>query len=127
MVVGGGSLGVEVAGDIAEDFPQVKVTLVQSADRLLPEFPAKLGIAAATRLQAKGATVRTMLQGPKTLLHGRALGCTRILKSHPARNATGIPQYLSPQSAYKACVHCCHATSCSFMPLQPKAMSNRCR
>ncbi len=70
IVIGGGFSGVEVAGSIAgflrgalRYYPRVephelKVTLLQDADRLLPELPAPLGDAAARSLAASGVEVR---------------------------------------------------------------------
>lgn len=72
VVVGGGFSGVEVAGAIADSlretrryYPRVatgelKVTLLQNNDRLLPELPACLGEAAKTSLMKRGVAVLTM-------------------------------------------------------------------
>lgn len=70
VVIGGGFSGVEVAGELADFlrsarryYPRVQrdelqVTLLQDADRLLPELPASLGRAAAGSLRARGVDVR---------------------------------------------------------------------
>lgn len=70
VVVGGGFSGVEVAGTLADClagiaryYPRVeagelKVTLLQDIDRLLPELPARLGAAALESLRARGVEVR---------------------------------------------------------------------
>ncbi len=70
IVVGGGFSGVEVAGELADFlagarayYPRVqphelKVTLVQDAQRLLPELPASLGRAAVKSLRARQIDVR---------------------------------------------------------------------
>jgi len=72
VVIGGGFSGVEVAGAIADVvrelrrfYPAVangelKVSLLQNVDRLLPELPASLGLAAERSLMARGVDVRTM-------------------------------------------------------------------
>jgi NADH dehydrogenase FAD-containing subunit len=57
LIVGGGSLGVELAGEILTDHPTVKVTLVQSQDTLLPDMPPKAGAAALWWLQKHGCEV----------------------------------------------------------------------
>ncbi|KAF7556955.1 hypothetical protein G7Z17_g1010 [Cylindrodendrum hubeiense] len=41
-VVGGGAVGVELASEIKEQYPEKKVTLIHSRDRLLPRFDAKV-------------------------------------------------------------------------------------
>jgi NADH dehydrogenase len=72
VVVGGGLSGVEVAGAIADSlreirryYPRVaadelKVTLLQSVDRLLVELPPSLGQAAERSLTKRGVEVMTM-------------------------------------------------------------------
>jgi NADH:ubiquinone reductase (H+-translocating) len=72
VVVGGGFSGVEVAGAIADSlreirhfYPRVsadelKVTLLQNNDRLLPDLPASLGHAAKRSLIRRRVLVLTM-------------------------------------------------------------------
>jgi NADH dehydrogenase len=72
VIVGGGFSGVEVAGAIADSlreirryYPRVaadelKVTLLQSVDRLLVELPPSLGHAAERSLTKRGVEVMTM-------------------------------------------------------------------
>ena len=72
VVVGGGFSGVEVTGAIADSlreirryYPRVaadelKVTLLQSVDRLLVELPPSLGSAAERSLVRRGVNVMTM-------------------------------------------------------------------
>jgi NADH:ubiquinone reductase (H+-translocating) len=72
VIVGGGFSGVEVAGAIADSlreirryYPRVnadelKVTLLQNGDRLLPELPDCLGEAAKKSLIKRGVEVLTM-------------------------------------------------------------------
>jgi NADH:ubiquinone reductase (H+-translocating) len=72
VVVGGGPTGVEYAGALAElvrlvvlrDYPgivraDVRILVVEGADRVLPAFPPQLGAHARSRLERLGATVRT--------------------------------------------------------------------
>ena len=59
FIVGGGPVGVEVAGELATDAPKVKVTLVTSADRLLAPKQASLGATAASWLTASGVRIIT--------------------------------------------------------------------
>ena len=70
VVIGGGFSGVEVAGMLADSlvgiapyYPRVareelKVTVLQDLDRLLPELPARLGRAALGSLAKRGVDVR---------------------------------------------------------------------
>jgi NADH:quinone reductase (non-electrogenic) len=70
VVIGGGFSGVETAGaladslrDIASYYPRVaatelKVTLLQDIDRLLPELPEQLGHAAHRSLAQRGVEVK---------------------------------------------------------------------
>ena len=70
VVIGGGFSGVEVAGELADFlrsaarfYPRVqrselRVTLLQDADRLLLELPESLGLAAARSMTARGIDVR---------------------------------------------------------------------
>ena len=86
IVIGGGFSGVEVAGSIADFlrgalryYPRVephelKVTLLQDADRLLPELPAPLGDAAARSLAASGVEVR--LQERAAQVHAEGVTLT---------------------------------------------------
>lgn len=72
VVVGGGFSGVEVAGAIADslreirryyprvDAGELKVTLLQNGERLLPELPECLGEAARRSLLKRGVDVLTM-------------------------------------------------------------------
>lgn len=69
-IIGGGFSGVEVAGSLSDFlrgalrfYPRVardelKVTLLQDGERLLPELPASLGASAARSLAARGVDVR---------------------------------------------------------------------
>ena len=70
LVIGGGFSGVETAGALADSlrhivayYPrvssrEVKVTLLQDIDRLLPELPRRLGNAAHRSLAERGVDVR---------------------------------------------------------------------
>lgn len=69
LVIGGGFSGVEVAGELVDclssirryypGVPQqsIKVTIVQDLDRLLPELPPSLGIAAGKSLQRRKVAI----------------------------------------------------------------------
>ncbi|KAJ1720301.1 hypothetical protein LPJ53_005052 [Coemansia erecta] len=58
LVVGGGAVGVEVAGEIAYAYKDKKVTLVHSAERLLPlKFKPGLSNGAVDKLERLGVRV----------------------------------------------------------------------
>jgi NADH:ubiquinone reductase (H+-translocating) len=70
VIVGGGATGVELAGALVEivrgilprDYPslnkeRVKIIMVQSGDRLLPDLPEKLGIKTGKELQRFGVNL----------------------------------------------------------------------
>ncbi|HSA68556.1 MAG TPA: NAD(P)/FAD-dependent oxidoreductase [Burkholderiales bacterium] len=69
IVVGGGFSGVEVAGSLADCLAGIKryyprispgelgITLLQDIDGLLPELPARLGVAALRSLRGRGVEV----------------------------------------------------------------------
>jgi NADH:ubiquinone reductase (H+-translocating) len=70
VVVGGGFSGVEVAGELVDclrsirrfypgvEGHELRITLLQDLDRLLPELPAELGRAALQSLRARGVQVQ---------------------------------------------------------------------
>lgn len=85
IVIGGGFSGVEVAGEL-EDFlhgalrfyprvqrSELRVTLLQDVDRLLPELPESLGRAAARSLASRGIDVRLMTRASEVTAHGVSL------------------------------------------------------
>ncbi|KAJ2743404.1 Apoptosis-inducing factor 2 [Coemansia sp. BCRC 34301] len=58
LVIGGGAVGVEMAGEIASHYPGKAVTLVHSGARLLPpNFKPALSAGAIDKLQRVGVTV----------------------------------------------------------------------
>ncbi|PIA15370.1 FAD/NAD(P)-binding domain-containing protein [Coemansia reversa NRRL 1564] len=58
LVIGGGAVGVETAGEIASEYPKKKVTLVHSGARLLPSnFKAGLSDGAVRKLRRLGVAV----------------------------------------------------------------------
>lgn len=82
VVIGGGFSGVEVAGALADClaglrryYPRVnagelRITLLQDIDRLLPELPPRLGGAAARSLAARGVDVRRGVRAVEILEDG---------------------------------------------------------
>jgi NADH:quinone reductase (non-electrogenic) len=85
IVIGGGFSGVEVAGEL-EDFlrgalrfyprvqrSELRVTLLQDIDRLLPELPEPLGRAAARSLTSRGIDVRLTTRASEVTGRGVSL------------------------------------------------------
>ncbi|MCO7222715.1 NAD(P)/FAD-dependent oxidoreductase [Pleionea sp. CnH1-48] len=58
LIIGGGSVGVELAGEIASAFPDKSITLAHSGDRLLESSPPKAQLKAWEQLIAKGIKVK---------------------------------------------------------------------
>jgi NADH dehydrogenase len=85
IVIGGGFSGVEVAGGLSDFlrdarryYPRVqadelKVSVLQDADRLLLELPDSLGRAAARSLQARGVEVRLKARAERVTDSGVSL------------------------------------------------------
>ncbi|KAG0562401.1 hypothetical protein KC19_9G143200 [Ceratodon purpureus] len=57
LIIGGGPVGVELAGEVATDFPNKKVTLVHGGERLLEFLGPKASTKALKWLQSKKVTV----------------------------------------------------------------------
>ena len=57
LIVGGGALGVEVAGELATDCPDKRVTLISSTFHLLPRMSEKFSTAALNILKSKNVEV----------------------------------------------------------------------
>ncbi|WP_428415925.1 NAD(P)/FAD-dependent oxidoreductase [Methylibium sp.] len=86
IVVGGGFSGVEVAGELVDClasirryYPRVaadelRVTVLQGLDRLLPELSPRLGIAALNSLRERGVDVRLMARATCITADGVQLG-----------------------------------------------------
>jgi NADH dehydrogenase FAD-containing subunit len=71
-IVGGGAVGVQIAGDIKSFYPQKDVTLVHSRPRLLNAFGETLGEFVVGKLEAMG--VRVVLgERPQWLKGGKEL------------------------------------------------------
>ncbi len=62
LIVGGGPVGVEYAGEIADHFPELKVTLVHGGSQLLNDLSNKAGERAASKLKNLGVDVQLGVQ-----------------------------------------------------------------
>ncbi|RDY08003.1 Apoptosis-inducing factor-like A [Mucuna pruriens] len=58
LIIGGGPTGVELAGEIAVDFPDKKITLVHKGSRLLEFIGAKAGDKSLKWLKSKNVVVK---------------------------------------------------------------------
>ena len=69
-IIGGGAVGVELAGEIAYQYPSKSVTLAEGTSRLLGELRPRAGRIAKAQLQKLGVEVLldTMLQSDDELL-----------------------------------------------------------
>ncbi|HBD93480.1 MAG: hypothetical protein A2015_09750 [Spirochaetes bacterium GWF1_31_7] len=54
VIIGGGPVGVELAGEIGEVYPEKKVTLIHSTNRLLPALSKSVGMKAERVLKKLG-------------------------------------------------------------------------
>lgn len=85
IVIGGGFSGVEVAGELADYIHSIRrfyklvrddelaVTIVQDGDRLLPEMPESLGLAAAHLMSGRGIDVRLKTRASRVHADGVTL------------------------------------------------------
>lgn len=114
VVVGGGFSGVEVAGALADFmhdarryYPGIRdgelaITLLHDGDRLLPELPAPLGLAAARSLRKRGVVVRLGAKAAQVndrevvladgqRLAARTVICTVGTRANPVVAQLGLP------------------------------------
>lgn len=114
IVIGGGFSGVEVAGGLADFvacarryYPRVgadelRVTVLQDTERLLPELPASLGERAARSLRERGVDVRLRARAARVDADGVALDdgrplaaatviCTIGTRANPLAERLGLP------------------------------------
>ncbi|MBN2443699.1 MAG: FAD-dependent oxidoreductase [Spirochaetales bacterium] len=59
LIIGGGPVGVEAAGEIASMWPEKKISLVQSGPRVLSGFSEKMSIRARRVLETMGVEIIT--------------------------------------------------------------------
>ncbi|TFF98586.1 MAG: hypothetical protein EU547_01010, partial [Promethearchaeota archaeon] len=57
LIIGGGAVGVELAGDIAYIYPEKKITLIEALPRLLNQFKPKTSKIAQKQLESMGVRV----------------------------------------------------------------------
>ncbi|MET9859433.1 FAD-dependent oxidoreductase [Streptomyces smyrnaeus] len=78
LILGAGPVGLELAGEIKEVWPDKRVTVVDPAAELLPGFQPEVVADLRGQLDARGIEVRlgTALEAPPTTNPGRAGGFT---------------------------------------------------
>jgi NADH dehydrogenase len=93
VVIGGGFSGVEVAGALADCLASIgryypgvargelRVSLLQDLDRLLPELPPRLGQAALDSLRSRAVHVELGVKATRVSGDGVVLGDGRAMKS----------------------------------------------
>jgi NADH dehydrogenase len=93
VVIGGGFSGVEVAGELADclagirhyypriEAHELKVSLVQGIDRLLPELPPGLGNSALRSLRRRGVDVRLGQAATEVFAEGVRLATGEVISS----------------------------------------------
>ena len=59
LIVGGGPIGVEIAGEISESFPDKSLTLIEAGERILSGTSNKAAAHATQVLRARGVTILT--------------------------------------------------------------------
>ena len=89
LIIGGGPIGVELAGEIVDAYPDKSVILVQANKRLLPTFPPRAGEKALRVLRKAGVEVilNTRLQQKKEKLLDDS---GRLFETDLVYAATGI-------------------------------------
>ncbi|KAJ2845605.1 hypothetical protein IWW36_004714 [Coemansia brasiliensis] len=97
LVIGGGAVGVEIAGEVADAFPGKQVTLVHSGSRLLPpNFKEGLSNGAVAKLQKLGVDV--VLNERMEIPDGLAFDCslrTLSLTGKSGKTYTSDVQFLA--------------------------------
>jgi NADH dehydrogenase len=101
VVIGGGFSGVEVAGELVDClrsirrfYPRVaeeelKVTVLQDLDRLLPELPARLGQSAMASLRRRGVDVKLGSRAARIHETGVALSSGEAIVAHTVIGTIG--------------------------------------
>jgi NADH:ubiquinone reductase (H+-translocating) len=115
IVIGGGFSGVEVAGALADFlrgavryYPRVqphelRVTVIENGDRLLPELPASLGEAAACSMRSRHIDVRLkcragwidadgVVMAGGEFIEGATVICTVGTRPNPLVERLDVPQ-----------------------------------
>ena len=88
LIVGAGAVGIELAGEITSAFPQVKVTMLEAADRILPAGDYKPEIREAI---SPSAGWRSSPVTPSASCPRSTSACSRPSGSPPRAGASSRP------------------------------------
>jgi NADH dehydrogenase FAD-containing subunit len=58
VIVGGGPIGIEIAGEISESFPEKLLTLIESGERILKDTSPKAALHAEKELKKRGVIIK---------------------------------------------------------------------
>lgn len=105
LIIGGGIVGVELAGEITDKYPQKKITLVHAKSDLIERNPAKARKYALSLLKRKGVFI---VFNEKVNSCKKGSYCTnedRVIKTDLAFLCTGIiPNYDFLEPAFTDCL-----------------------
>src|SRR5580658_352188 len=109
-IIGAGATGVELAAELhnttrelvaygldrIDPDKDIKLNVIEAADRILPALPQRLSGACTTRLQSKGVRVRTSARVAEGLPNGVRLGSGEIIPAELVLWAAGVraPDFL---------------------------------
>ncbi|KAF9566492.1 FAD/NAD(P)-binding domain-containing protein [Agrocybe pediades] len=108
VIVGGGSVGIEIAGEIKDVYPTKSVTIVQGQSRLLNEiYPDRFRADIEQRLRRRGVDFLFEDQVPKdaqvdpetqtiTTKNGKTLKCDLLVVARGAGPNTSLLSFLKP-------------------------------
>ena len=126
VIVGGGTVGVELAGEILAQFPGKQLTLITRDTHLLKELPEAAGAYAYNYLTAKGLQVifGRVLSEEEQLTHDLVLMCVGI-KTQAQFLTTNFSQALDARGAIivndhfqmQGCAHIFAVGDCAVTPM----------
>ena len=61
-IVGGGAVGIELAGEIATAYPEKQIALIADSTSLMPDYPTRFGERLANQLRDKGVSLHLGLR-----------------------------------------------------------------
>jgi NADH dehydrogenase len=115
VIIGAGATGAELAAELHYTMRQlivygldridpekdIKIELIEAADRILPALPERLSTAAAKLLQNLGVRVRTSSKVAEVLSTGVRLATGAFIPAELVVWAAGVraPDYVQPRSA----------------------------
>ena len=88
VIVGGGAVGVELAGEITESFPHKKITLLDAGSHILPLAATKLREWATAHLTDKGVNIQlnSRIANPPTPPEGDFASTAGVITTQAGKN-----------------------------------------